>query len=875
MRNVFVQWVRAKSTRPVPSAQRQTSSGPVSRKCPGGSAARYQALLCLLAWTLPSLVAAAATPPDLAVHNSRFVYSSEEKTGGFNLAAYLAAEAPWLQPYRELITHWSAYSTVSPRITLALIETQTGLVSTETPSSGDLRRPFGNLSSNNTFDGQTDDVLRRLARSFYANSGTSDLLRQPTAASQALRSLLGTEAQLVEFHRSFQRIFPSLAPLAQGRSNLTDPKTTSPPASLLQLPFPTGDAWFFNGAHTQFGQDPGPKSSIDFSRDWTSWGANTSGNWVVAATSGTVVVHSRCFVEIIATGGWSTSYYQLDNVVVNDGAFVRQDQRLGNYASSQRQALCRGDASGPHVHFSLLRKGELVSIHDALLSAYRVDVGRSSYDQDCQHFWLERGGVRHCAGVPLTNQSSNVPPPTAPAGLEISAVSHDEVTLQWQDLSNNESAFEIERRSTGDFERLATVGANLTQFRSLGLDSATSYEYRVRAVNVSGGSAYSNIAMTMTSGERPPYGLTALTLSAEAIELRWVDNAILEERYEIEGRSNAAEFAVLRTVSADSESVVIDGLTPQTSYTFRVRASGSRGASTYTDEVTATTFAEDPGPCLSDDTTLCLNQGRFRVEVDWLGFDGVHGDATRVSQGTDDSGLFWFFRDQNWEMLVKVLDGCGVNQRFWVFAAATTNVEYTLRVTDTSSGIVKTYFNPLGVSAPAITDSAAFATCGADPGVGADPAELSALTSAGGLEATAASARLAGNFTKPMSLKTGDTTPCVEGSERLCLNGGRFEISVSWEDFNGSSGAGRTAPLRSDDSGLFWFFDGDNWEMLAKIVDGCSVNSHYWFFAASTTNLGFRLSVRDTHTGTVRQYDNAVGRAAEAITDIEALAVCP
>ncbi len=62
-------------------------------------------------------------------------------------------------------------------------------------------------------------------------------------------------------------------------------------------------------------------------------------------------------------------------------------------------------------------------------------------------------------------------------------------------------------------------------------------------------------------------------------------------------------------------------------------------------------------------------------------------------------------------MLVKVLDGCPVNQHFWVFAAATTNVEYTLRVTDTETGAVEEYLNPLGVASPAIIDTEAFMTC--------------------------------------------------------------------------------------------------------------------------------------------------------------------
>ena len=76
-----------------------------------------------------------------------------------------------------------------------------------------------------------------------------------------------------------------------------------------------------------------------------------------------------------------------------------------------------------------------------------------------------------------------------------------------------------------------------------------------------------------------------------------------------------------------------------------------------------------------------------------------------------DSGLFWFFDAGNWEMLVKVLDGCAFNNHFWVFSAATTNVGYTLRVIDTETGAVAEYSNPLGTSAAALTDTNAFASC--------------------------------------------------------------------------------------------------------------------------------------------------------------------
>jgi PKD repeat protein len=115
-------------------------------------------------------------------------------------------------------------------------------------------------------------------------------------------------------------------------------------------------------------------------------------------------------------------------------------------------------------------------------------------------------------------------------------------------------------------------------------------------------------------------------------------------------------------------------------------------------------------PCAPGPTVFCARQGRFRVAVEWHDFAGHTGPGTLTTQSSD-SGLFWFFGEANWEMLVKVLDGCGLNQHYWVFSAATTNVEYTLRVTDTTNGTQWTYHNPSGTAAPAITDTSALDTC--------------------------------------------------------------------------------------------------------------------------------------------------------------------
>ncbi len=115
-------------------------------------------------------------------------------------------------------------------------------------------------------------------------------------------------------------------------------------------------------------------------------------------------------------------------------------------------------------------------------------------------------------------------------------------------------------------------------------------------------------------------------------------------------------------------------------------------------------------PCQPDATTHCLQNGRFRVTVEWETNQGASGDGQAILPSAD-SGEFWFFNANNTELLAKVLNGCGVNQRYWVFAAGLTNVEVTVTVTDTKNGATKVYSNPQGRNFPPVLDTNAFATC--------------------------------------------------------------------------------------------------------------------------------------------------------------------
>lgn len=101
---------------------------------------------------------------------------------------------------------------------------------------------------------------------------------------------------------------------------------------------------------------------------------------------------------------------------------------------------------------------------------------------------------------------------------------------------------------------------------------------------------------------------------------------------------------------------------------------------------------------------------RFAIEVAWRDFDNREGEGS-LALRSPDSAVFWFFRPDNWELMVKMVNGCGGNGHSWVFAAATTNVAYTLVVTDTVTGVARQYDNPLGTASAAVTDTRAFATC--------------------------------------------------------------------------------------------------------------------------------------------------------------------
>ena len=112
-----------------------------------------------------------------------------------------------------------------------------------------------------------------------------------------------------------------------------------------------------------------------------------------------------------------------------------------------------------------------------------------------------------------------------------------------------------------------------------------------------------------------------------------------------------------------------------------------------------------------------------------------------------------------------------------------------------------------------------------------------------------------------------DYTDCVPGGPSLTLGG--FRVSMCFEDPSGLQRDAVDWRLEAESSGLLYFFDRDNVEVLVKVLDGCAINGRHWVFVAPVTDLAFNLYVDDGE-GRYWSHRNPAGRPAEPRRDLDA-----
>lgn len=177
---------------------------------------------------------------------------------------------------------------------------------------------------------------------------------------------------------------------------------------------------------------------------------------------------------------------------------------------------------------------------------------------------------------------------SAPTNLRVDAIAEDRVDLSWEDRSENEAGFEVERAMQGEAFRL--LGRTMAEATSLTDDTVVlgaAYTYRVRAVGGNKRSAYSNVVHAEIIVDREtappaPRNLQAADVTATTLALTWMDSSNNETAFEIE-RSLDTDFVDADTLAADMNETRYEEnqLTPETQYYYRIRAINAVGASEY------------------------------------------------------------------------------------------------------------------------------------------------------------------------------------------------------------------------------------------------------------------------------------------------------
>ncbi|GAB4299989.1 MAG: hypothetical protein Kow0098_26970 [Ignavibacteriaceae bacterium] len=159
------------------------------------------------------------------------------------------------------------------------------------------------------------------------------------------------------------------------------------------------------------------------------------------------------------------------------------------------------------------------------------------------------------------------------------------VHLEWDDNSDNENGFVIERKIlNGSFEVIDSVQANQNTYEDYNIDQNQIYTYRVFAFNNSGPSYYSNEFEVTTPVEtiQPPSDLIATGVNKNTALLTWQDNSFNEEGFKIErSLQQISGFQIIDSVGMDTQSFSDTTVNPGETYYYRIFAYNDNGISEY------------------------------------------------------------------------------------------------------------------------------------------------------------------------------------------------------------------------------------------------------------------------------------------------------
>ena len=393
-------------------------------------------------------------------------------------------------------------------------------------------------------------------------------------------------------------------------------------------------------------------------------------------------------------------------------------------------------------------------------------------------------------------------------------------------------------------------------------------------------------------GERPvaPTNVGVVATGGTSVRVTWTDASDNEDGFQVHGRLAGGGWRTVATAPANAQSADIDGLQAGGRYDFRVRAwngSGGRNSGVTTIVLQDAVYTD----CVPSAAQITFEHG-FTVSmcVEYRQ-DGaaVKADAKNYGLESRESGILYFFQEDNAEVLVKVLESaCGLqgNEHVWVYVAPVTDLAFNLHVDETATGRRWTHRNPKGgATATTRSDNKAFpcpasGSSVASAGGGHDAPPGVELVDSGfpasGTAGSVSPSDLPEPATRVVSaIGAGEGTDCVPRPVTTLAGGYTVNMCIEYpRDGASEVGEARDFGLDSRQSGLLYFFQPSNAEVLIKVLAsacGLENNDHVWVYVAPVTDLAFNLSVVSPNSGDpVWTHSNRLGRTADARSDNKA-----
>jgi hypothetical protein len=225
-------------------------------------------------------------------------------------------------------------------------------------------------------------------------------------------------------------------------------------------------------------------------------------------------------------------------------------------------------------------------------------------------------------------------PPIPATGLKAHTASITQIDLSWTDNSDNETGFELQRRTySGTWATIATLPVNATSYSDTGLAPLDTYIYRVRPFSAGGPAVYwSNEAWAAPA--LPPAAPTNLqgTAVSDGFELTWTDNSSDEHAFEIYRKITGSTdpFTRIGLTAPDASRFRDRSLATTSHVTYRVRATRDEGASAWSNEWSSSVPGTPPAP--SGLTARAISSRE--IELRWTN-NATNASAIRISRTVD------------------------------------------------------------------------------------------------------------------------------------------------------------------------------------------------------------------------------------------------